>query len=70
MSPGASVGAPAASSNWALARRLAAAASAAAWCDESTGPNALLELVTLSVAVILHFGRALSPSTQEILSRE
>ena len=57
--PGASVGAPATSSNWASARRLASAASAAAWCDESTGTDALLGLVTLSVAVILRFGRAL-----------
>ena len=70
-SPSASVGAPAAaSSSWASATHLASAASATAWCDESTGTDALLGLVTLSVAVILRFGRALSPSTRDILSRE
>ena len=70
VSPGASVGAPAASSSWASARHLASAASAAAWWDESTGMDALLGLVTLSVAMILHFGRVLLPSTWDILSME
>ena len=54
---GASVGAPAAAfSSWASARCLPSAASATAWCDESTGMDALLRLVTFSVAMILHFG--------------
>ena len=54
---GASVGVPAAaSSSWESARCLVSAASATAWCDESTGTDALLGLVTLSVAIILHFG--------------
>jgi hypothetical protein len=54
---GASVGAPAAaSSSWASEKCLASAASATAWGDKSTGMDALLGLVTLSVAIILHFG--------------
>ena len=37
-------------------RQDATAASATAWCNESTSTDALLGLVTLSVAIILHFG--------------
>ena len=39
-----------------VSEKLDSAASATAWGDESTGMDALLGLVTLSVAIILHFG--------------